>query len=44
MIVIYGLKESLNPIKAGLSDVIHQSMMSALGLPEDKRIYRFNFF
>ena len=41
MIVIYGLKESLNPIKARLSDVIHQSMMSALGLPEDKRIHRF---
>ena len=41
MIVIYGLKESLNPIKAGLSDVIHQTMMSALGLPKDKRIHRF---
>ena len=41
MIVIYGLKESLNPMKASLSKVIHESMMSALGLPEDKRIHRF---
>ncbi|OEE33252.1 hypothetical protein A1QO_09880 [Vibrio genomosp. F10 str. ZF-129] len=41
MIVIYGIKENLNPIKAKLSDVIHGAMQSALGMPEDKRIHRF---
>lgn len=41
MIVIYGIKEQLNPIKAQLSDVIHGCMQSVLGLPEDKRAQRF---
>ncbi|ALF60218.1 tautomerase family protein [Psychrobacter urativorans] len=41
MIVIYGIKEHLNPIKAQLSDVIHSCMHSVLGLPEDKRAQRF---
>ncbi|WP_245879553.1 tautomerase family protein [Zobellella endophytica] len=41
MIVIYGIKEQLDPIKARLSDIIHGSMMSVLGLPEDKRAHRF---
>lgn len=41
MIVIYGIKEELNPIKAKLSDVIHHCMQSALGFPEDKRAHRF---
>lgn len=41
MIVIYGLKENLNPIKAKLSDIIHQSMQDTLGMPEDKRAHRF---
>jgi len=41
MIVIYGIKERLNPIKAKLSDVIHQSLQDILGMPEDKRIHRF---
>ena len=41
MIVIYGIKEHLNPIKAQLSDVIHSCMQSVLGLPEDKRAQRF---
>lgn len=41
MIVIYGIKEQLNPIKAKFSDVIHGCMMSVLGLPEDKRAHRF---
>lgn len=41
MIVIYGIKEQLNPIKAKLSDVIHACMQSALGLPTDKRAHRF---
>lgn len=41
MIVIYGIKEHLDPIKAKLSDVIHRCMQEALGLPEDKRAHRF---
>jgi phenylpyruvate tautomerase PptA (4-oxalocrotonate tautomerase family) len=41
VIVIYGIKEQLNPIKAQLSDVIHDSMQSVLGFPEDKRAHRF---
>ena len=41
MIVIYGIKEQLNPIKAKLSDVIHNCMQQALGMPEDKRPHRF---
>ncbi|MDV5168588.1 tautomerase family protein [Photobacterium rosenbergii] len=41
MIVIYGIKNRLNPIKARLSDVIQHCMNQALGLPEDKRSHRF---
>jgi hypothetical protein len=41
MIVIYGIKESLNPIKSKMSAVIHGCLMSALGLPEQKRFHRF---
>lgn len=41
MIVVYGIKEKLNPIKAKISDAIHQCMQSELGLPEDKRAHRF---
>ena len=41
MIVIYGIKEMLNPIKSQLSEVIHSCMQSVLGLPEDKRAQRF---
>ena len=41
MIVIYGIKEHLNPIKARLSDVMHECMQKVLGLPEDKRAHRF---
>ncbi len=37
MIVVYGIRERLNPIKAQLSEVIHLCMMSVLGMPEDKR-------
>lgn len=40
MIVIYGIKENLDPIKAKLSDVIHGCMQSVLGMPEDKRAHR----
>lgn len=41
MIVIYGIKDRLNPIKAKLSDVIHGCMQGVLGMPEDKRAHRF---
>jgi len=41
MIVVYGIKERLNPIKAQLSDVIHGCMQAILGMPEDKRAHRF---
>lgn len=41
MIVIYGIKEHLNPVKARLSEVIHGCMQSILGMPEDKRAHRF---
>ena len=41
MIIVYGMKEKLNPIKAKLSDVIHGCMQSVLGMPEDKRAHRF---
>ena len=41
MIIIYGIKENLNPIKAQLSEVIHGCMQSVLGLPDDKRAQRF---
>ncbi|MDE0636387.1 MAG: tautomerase family protein [Candidatus Poribacteria bacterium] len=41
MVVVYGIKEKLNPIKAKLSDVVHECMQSVLGMPEDKRAHRF---
>lgn len=41
MIVVYGIKEQLSPVKAQLSDVIHRCMQSVLGMPEDKRAQRF---
>ncbi|PMJ98127.1 tautomerase family protein [Vibrio sp. 10N.261.55.A7] len=41
MIVVYGIKENLNPIKADLSEAIHLSMTQTLGLPEGKRAHRF---
>ena len=41
MIVVYGIKENLNPIKKKLSDIIHGCMQSILGMPEDKRAHRF---
>lgn len=40
MIIIYGINEKLNPIKAKLSDVIHGCMQSVLGMPEEKRAHR----
>ena len=41
MIVVYGIKENLNPIKSRLSDVIHKSMQIVIGMPEVKRVQRF---
>lgn len=41
MIVIYGIRDKLDPIKAKLSDVIHGCMQSVLGMPNDKRAHRF---
>ena len=41
MIIVYGIKEKLNLIKAELSDVIHGCMQFVLGMPEDKRAHRF---
>lgn len=41
MIIVYGIKEKLNPIKAQLSNLIHDCMQSVLGMPEDKRAHRF---
>ncbi|CAM2070603.1 Tautomerase family protein [Sulfidibacter corallicola] len=41
MIVVYGIKERLNPIKAQLSDILHDCMKAVLGMPEDKRAHRF---
>ncbi len=41
MIVIYGIKQQLNPIKQELSNVIHECMKSELGMPDDKRAQRF---
>jgi 5-carboxymethyl-2-hydroxymuconate isomerase len=41
MIKIYGLRERLDPVKAGLSDVINDCMVQALQFPADKRAHRF---
>lgn len=41
MILIYGIRERLDPIKMKLSNVIHDCMQRILGMPEDKRAHRF---
>lgn len=41
VIIICGIKEQLNPIKARLSDTLHACMQEVLGMPEDKRAHRF---
>lgn len=41
MIVIYGIKECLNPIKLELSNVLQQCLNSEMGLSDDKRAHRF---
>ncbi|MGR5299355.1 tautomerase family protein [Vibrio mediterranei] len=40
MIVIYGVRDRLNPIKAKLSDVIQSCMTDVLMLPASKRAHR----
>lgn len=40
-IKIYGIAARLNPIKARLSDAIHESVVEALHYPRDKRAHRF---
>lgn len=41
MIIIYGIREHLNPVKSKMSQVIHKCMQEVIGLPEDKRAHRF---
>ncbi len=38
---IYGIKDKLLPIRNELSTVIHDCVMTALGLPADKKAHRF---
>lgn len=38
---ITGCTASLNPIKAKLSNIVHQCLQEAIGTPEDKRFQRF---
>ncbi|MFL0811294.1 MAG: tautomerase family protein [Agarilytica sp.] len=50
MILVFGIREKLDPVKAQMSDIIHFCMSETLGMPEDKRAHRFfplerdNFF
>lgn len=41
MIKIYGIKETLSPIKEELSSIINQCMIDALSFPGDKKVHRF---
>lgn len=38
---IYGIKTSLDAKKENLSKAIHESLMEAFGLPENKRFHRY---
>ncbi len=38
---VTGSADSLNPIKAQLSDIIHQCLNEAIGTPKEKRFQRF---
>jgi hypothetical protein len=38
---VYGLQAHLNSIKAELSEVIHQGLVEAFKLPQDKKFQRF---
>lgn len=41
MILVYGIKEKLDPLRERISNAIHGCMTAVLGLPEDKRAHRF---
>ena len=38
---VYGLAESLNPIKLKLSETIHSCIVEALHFPSEKKVHRF---
>lgn len=38
---VYSLRETLDPIKKRMSDVIHSCVVDALSYPKDKRAHRF---
>ncbi|MBB6694592.1 tautomerase family protein [Cohnella xylanilytica] len=38
---IYGIRERLRSFRETLSDIVHQCLVEAFGLPEDKRFQRF---
>ncbi|GAB5430586.1 MAG: tautomerase family protein [Devosia indica] len=38
---IYGERTHLRAVRSVLSDIIHASFVTAIGLPEDKRFHRF---
>jgi hypothetical protein len=40
-IKVYGLAQTLNPIKAELSDIIHASLVQVLQISPEKRFHRF---
>ena len=40
-IKVYGVKDSLIPIREKLSHIIHSCMVEALALPADKKFHRF---
>lgn len=41
MIVIYGIKEKLLPMRGKISDALQACLQAELGMPEDKRAHRF---
>lgn len=38
---IFGIKERLNPVKARLSDIVHECVVASFDLPESKKFHRF---
>ena len=38
---VFGLRSTLNPARAVLSDAIHRAVMEALAYPPEKRFHRF---
>jgi phenylpyruvate tautomerase PptA (4-oxalocrotonate tautomerase family) len=41
LIIVYGIRDRLDPIRQRLSDAIHACLKEVLGMPEDKRAHRF---